>query len=682
MPNRLIGESSPYLLQHADNPVDWYPWGAEAFEKAAAEDKPVFLSVGYSACHWCHVMEHESFEDAETAALMNEHFISVKVDREERPDVDAVYMKAVQAMTDHGGWPMSVFLTPDRQPFYGGTYFPDTPRHGMPSFTQLLERIAELWRTQREEIVDAGSRLSASLVRQSAVRGGSGRMLPDEVLEHATRGLMRAFDRANGGWGDAPKFPQPALIEFMLRRYLATGETPLLNAVTQTLDSMARGGIHDQLGGGFHRYATDAGWLVPHFEKMLYDNAQLARVYLHGWQVTKDPLYRRVAEATLEYVAREMADPACGFYSAQDADTEGCEGRFYVWTPGEILQALRGTSSDPEADAELFMTVYGVTESGNFEGSSILSVAEPIARVAAESGRDAAEVESRVRSVGEALLAVRGRRARPAVDDKVLVGWNGLMLSAFAEAARVLGRDDYLLVAEANAGCVLSRARHDGHRLHRVLKNGRAKLDGYLEDYALYAEGLLELYQSTFDPAWFDAATGLAGEILTRFRDPEGGFFDTGDDHEELLFRPRETQDGAMPSGGSVAALVLAKLGEYTGESRYSEAARIAVAGLSERMAQVPLGFAGWLSTLDFMVSPPSGLAIVGPDPVPMLDVVRAAYRPNLVVAARTAVEDAGIPLLEGRGAIDGSTTAYLCRHFACEQPVTSSGRLAVLLDA
>ncbi|MDY0340770.1 MAG: thioredoxin domain-containing protein, partial [Coriobacteriia bacterium] len=373
MSNRLVSETSPYLRQHADNPVDWFPWGEEAFEKARREDKPIFLSVGYSACHWCHVMEHESFEDEATAALMNEHFVSVKVDREERPDVDAIYMKAIQAMTERGGWPMSVFLTPDREPFYGGTYFPDTPRHGMMSFIQVLERIAELWETQRDEIVDAGVRLTAVLVQGGATAHTPGGSFGPEVLDIAVAGLSRAFDRTNGGWGDAPKFPQPAVLEFVLRRYLSTGDVWLLEMVTSTLDAMARGGIYDQLGGGFHRYATDAVWLVPHFEKMLYDNAQLARVYLHAWQVTGDKLYRRITEETLDYVAREMRDPAGGFYSAQDADSEGEEGRYFVWTPEEITAALDGHSADPQEDARLFMAAYGVTGRGNFEGANILS---------------------------------------------------------------------------------------------------------------------------------------------------------------------------------------------------------------------------------------------------------------------------------------------------------------------
>lgn len=680
MSNRLASETSPYLLQHANNPVDWFPWGDEAFDKARREDKPVFLSVGYSACHWCHVMEHESFEDEATAALMNEHFVSVKVDREERPDVDAIYMKAVQAMTEHGGWPMSVFLTPDREPFYGGTYFPNTPRYGMPSFVQVLERVAELWQSQRDEIADAGRRLSVALAQERSAAGGSGTSADPYTLDAAVRGLSRSFDRVHGGWGGAPKFPQPAVLEFLLRRYVATGDASLLDMATTTLDAMARGGIYDQLGGGFHRYATDAIWLVPHFEKMLYDNAQLARVYLHAWQLTGEPLYRRVAEETLDYVAREMLDAHGGFYSAQDADSEGEEGRFFVWRPDEIVAALHGHSADPEGDAQLFMSAYGVTERGNFEGANILYVAKSIAGAESESARRTDDVDARMRTARATLLEARYRRVKPGTDDKVLAGWNGLMLTAFAEAARALDRQDYLEVARMNAEFVLTRMRDPHGRLRRTWKDGQSRLNGYLEDYALYAEGLLELYQSTFDPAWFDAAAGLADEILAHFPDPAGGFFDTSDDHEELLFRPKETQDGAMPSGGSVAAMVLAKLGEYTGESRYSEAALAAVAGMGEQMAQAPLGFAAWLSALDFIVSPPSELAIVGPDPLPMLALVRATYRPNLLVAAKAEDEDSGIALLTGRDSIDGYTTAYLCRQFACERPVTTPEELSDLL--
>lgn len=681
MANRLASETSPYLLQHAQNPVDWYPWGPEAFETARAQDKPVFLSVGYSACHWCHVMEHESFENEATAALMNRHFISVKVDREERPDVDAIYMKAVQAMTEHGGWPMSVFLTPEGEPFYGGTYFPDTPRHGLPSFAQLLERIADLWQKQRSDLVGSGKRLSAALARSVGSSSSTALTAADSsVLDAAIDGVRRAFDSVNGGWGGAPKFPQPAVIEFVLRRHLATGSSSLLEMVTSTLDAMAHGGIYDQLGGGFHRYAVDDIWLVPHFEKMLYDNAQLARVYLHAWQVTGKPLYRRIVEETLDYVAREMREPRGGFSSAQDADSEGEEGRFFVWTPAEIEEVTGD-------DASLLMTAYGVTARGNFEGKSILRVATSAEDLASEpgiavGGVTVGEVEARLRQARELLLAARGARVRPSTDDKVLTGWNGLMLTAFAEAARVLDREDYLAVAEANAEFVLSQLRGPAGRLLRTWKGGQAKLNGYLEDYALYAEGLLELYQTTFDQAWFDAAVEFADVMLAHFADPASGFFDTSDDHERLLFRPKETQDGAMPSGGSVAAMVLARLGAFTGDTGYSDAAEAALASVRAEMSRAPLGYANWLSTLDYVLSDPSELAIVGADPLPMLRLVRSTYRPHLVVAAKTGDDDSSVPLLTDRGAVGGTTTAYLCRHFACERPVTSTEDLAALLDA
>jgi len=671
--NRLASETSPYLLQHAQNPVDWYPWGSEAFEAARAQDKPVFLSVGYSACHWCHVMEHESFEDEVTAALMNRHFISIKVDREERPDVDAIYMKAVQAMTEHGGWPMSVFLTPEGEPFYGGTYFPDKARHGLPSFTQLLERIAQAWQARRGDLVDSGNRLSAALAESVGSSRASALTAADaSILDSALNGVRRSFDSVNGGWGGAPKFPQPAIIEFVLRRHLATGDASLLDMVTSTLDAMAHGGIYDQLGGGFHRYAVDRIWLVPHFEKMLYDNAQLARVYLHAWQVTGKPLYRRIVEETLDYVAREMSEPGGGFYSAQDADSEGEEGRFFVWTPAEIAEVTD--------DAALVMAAYGVTEGGNFEGANILHAVRSSEDLAGESGLAVENVEANLRRARAQLLAARGTRVRPSTDDKVLTSWNGLMLTAFAEAARALDREDYLAIAQSNAAFVLSQSRASDGRLLRTWKGGEAKLNGYLEDYALYAEGLLELYQATFDPAWFDSAVELADRILAHFADPASGFFDTSDDHEQLLFRPKETQDGAMPSGGSVAAMVLAKLGAYTGNTEYSDAAEAALASMRSQMSRAPLGFASWLSALDFVLSEPSELAIVGADALPMLRVVRSRYWPNLVVAAKEGDAESRVPLLADRDAIDGAATAYLCRHFACELPVTSTEDLARLL--
>jgi len=625
-------------------------------------------------------MEHESFENEVTAALMNRHFISIKVDREERPDVDAIYMKAVQAMTEHGGWPMSVFLTPEGEPFYGGTYFPDKARHGLPSFTQLLERIAQAWQTRRSDLVDSGSRLSGVLAQSVGSSRASALTAADaSVLDAALNGVRRSFDSVNGGWGGAPKFPQPAIIEFVLRRQLATGDASLLGMVTSTLDAMAHGGIYDQLGGGFHRYAVDRIWLVPHFEKLLYDNAQLARVYLHAWQVTGKPLYRRIVEETLDYAAREMRERGGGFYSAQDADSEGEEGRFFVWTPAQIAAVTD--------DAALVMAAYGVTEGGNFEGANILHGVRPTEDLASEfgvtaDGVTAAEVDARLRRAREQLLAARGTRVRPSTDDKVLTSWNGLMLTAFAEAARALDREDYLAIAQSNAAFVLSQSRASDGRLLRTWKGGEAKLNGYLEDYALYAEGLLELYQATFDPEWFDSAVELADRILAHFADPASGFFDTSDDHEQLLFRPKETQDGAMPSGGSVAAMVLAKLGAYTGNTGYSDAAESALASMRSQMSRAPLGFASWLSALDFVLSEPSELAIVGVDPRPMLRVVSSAYRPNLVVAAKVGDVESSVPLLADRDAVDGAATAYLCRHFACELPVTSVDGLAALLHA
>ena len=628
MSNRLAAETSPYLLQHAENPVEWYPWGPEAFAKAQAEDKPIFLSVGYSACHWCHVMEHESFEDEATAELMNRYFVSVKVDREERPDVDAIYMEAVQALSGSGGWPMSVFLTPAGEPFYGGTYFPDTPRFGMPSFTELLAQIAELWDTRKDEVLMAGANLTDELRRQARGLDGGGDAQPGiETLSAAQKELSASFDREYCGWGLAPKFPQPAVLEFLLRRFLVTGNERPLEMVQRTLDAMMRGGICDQIGGGFHRYATDQRWLVPHFEKMLYDNAQLARVYLHAWQITGNDAYRRVVTDTLDYVIREMLDPTGGFYSAQDADTEGEEGRFFVWEPDEIRAVLAEACGEPvavedaaeDSDVDLFLRAYGISLTGNFEGRSILYQAQTPSDIAMERWVGADEIDARLSRSRAALFAARETRVKPGVDDKVLSGWNGLMLAAFAEAARALDRDDYLEVARRNAEFLLTEMRDESGRMLRTWKRGQAKLNGYLEDYATVADGLLELYQTTFDVRWFAAARELGDAILAHFADPAGGFFDTSDDHEELLVRPKNVQDGASPSGGAVAAGVLLQLARFTGEGGYADAADRALAGVSLGMERAPLGFAYWLGVLAVTSAPPCELAIVGEDPEALL---------------------------------------------------------------
>jgi uncharacterized protein YyaL (SSP411 family) len=694
MTNRLVDETSPYLLQHAENPVEWYPWGEEALSKAKAEDKPIFLSIGYSACHWCHVMAHESFEDPETAAIMNEQFVNIKVDREERPDLDSIYMEAVVAMTGGGGWPMSVFLTPDGVPFYGGTYFPPTPRYGMPSFKRLLISVAEAYHQQRDKIEQGGEQLKARVSRSLSLRADSTLLTPD-TLDLAYRGFSGRFDATHGGFGNAPKFPQPMNLEFLLRYHHRTGESHALEMVDLTLTRMASGGIYDQLGGGFHRYATDARWLVPHFEKMLYDNALLARVYLHAWQVTKRPLYRRVVEETLDYVVREMTaenkrnarggecDNSGGFYSAQDADSESEEGKFFIWTPEEV-KALLGM-----ADGEIFCRYFDVTQNGNFEGKSILNVKLDIGTAAEAAKVDESEYDTAIRDGRQKLFRARETRVKPDRDEKVLTAWNGLMLAAFAEASRVLGRDDYRRVAECNAEFVLKELRRDG-RLLRSWKSGasagrgRARFNAYLEDYAYYADGLLALYQATFDPRWFVEARTLMNTALKYFADPDGGFFDTSHDHEQLITRPKTLQDNAIPSGNAMAVDVLLRLAAYTGDDDYSRPAEEMLAGMTPMMQQHPDGFSHWLSALAFQLAPPKEIALIG-DPAAdntraMLEVLSGSYRPHQVMAL-AAPEDktaaSVIPLLADRPQINGKATAYVCQGFVCQAPVTEPTPLA-----
>jgi uncharacterized protein len=676
MPNRLINETSPYLLQHANNPVDWYPWGSEALERAQKEDRPIFLSIGYAACHWCHVMEHESFEDAETAALLNEHFVPVKVDREERPDLDSIYMKAVVAMTGQGGWPMSMFLTPEGVPFYGGTYFPNSRRHGLPAFQDVLRGVADAWQNRREEILSNGSQVLAAL-NQSNLPGALQTEGPLEpgTLDEALEKLYRSHDRTNGGWGGAPKFPQPMTIEFLIRRYVATHEEFILKTIAKALDKMARGGIYDQLGGGFHRYATDAIWLVPHFEKMLYDNAQLARVYLHAWQITRNGFYRRITTEILDYVAREMTDPRGGFYSSQDADSEGVEGKFFAWTPEEIRAALGD-------DAQLFVDAYGITDLGNFEGKNILYVARDLDVLAAMHNLSVEDVETRLAASRRKLFEVREQRVKPARDEKVLTGWNGLMLAAFAEAARVLKNNAYRGGAEKNADFLLRELRAADGRLGRSWKAGDVRHMGYLEDYANLIEGLLVLYETTFDARWFIAARELADTMLEHFADPAGGFFDASDDAEALVTRPKDLQDNAVPSGNAMGATVLLKLGAFTGEGRYTDAAERALRMVQPALGSAPTGFAQWLSALGFALGQVKEVAIVGDVGVDkLLDVVFGEYRPNQVVAFAREAEDSPIPLLLDRIPLDRHAAAYVCRNFVCELPVTEPEALAAQLN-
>ena len=551
MPNRLAGETSPYLLQHAHNPVDWYPWGPDALAAAKLLDRPIFLSIGYAACHWCHVMERESFEHEPTARYLNDHFVAIKVDREERPDLDQVYMAAVQSMTGGGGWPMSVFLTPEGRPFYGGTYFPDEPRHGMASFRQVLEGVERAWREQRAEVEAAGGRLVQTLVEQGRLDAGADDPTT-AILDGATAGIEAAFDTANGGWGRAPKFPQPMTIEYLLRRHLATGDARPLAVARRSLDAMADGGLHDQLGGGFHRYSTDAQWLVPHFEQMLYDNAQLARVYVHAWALTGDARYRAVATGTLDYMLRELTTDDGAFAASQDADTDGIEGLTFTWRAPEIRDVL-GDS------AALFAAAYGVTDEGNWEGVTILSRVAADEELAGRFGIPATDVAARLAEARALLLARRGKRPQPARDDKALAAWNGLAIAAFADAAAALAATDpaaadtYRAAADRAATAVVTGLLAPDGSLGRSWKDGRAVGSGVLEDYTHLADGLLALYEATFDERWFTTARALMDRVLARFADPAGGFFDTADDHERLVTRPKDVQDNAVPSGNAMA---------------------------------------------------------------------------------------------------------------------------------
>ena len=667
--NRLAGETSPYLLQHAHNPVDWYPWGDEAFARARAEDKPILLSVGYSACHWCHVMERESFENPEIAAIMNRHFVSVKVDREERPDVDQIYMQAVQSLTGHGGWPMTVFLTPDGEPFYGGTYYPPVEGHGLPAFPRLLQALAEAWANRRGEVVASAQKIGEALGQSERLRASTG-LLTDEILFGAFQALSAQFDENEGGLGGAPKFPQPMIWEFVLRFWKRSKNPRGRQMVHTTLTMMARGGMYDQVGGGFHRYSVDPHWLVPHFEKMLYDNAQLASLYLSGWLAFGDPECRRVSEETLDYLLREMADPAGGFYSATDADSEGHEGKFFVWSPEELREVL-----GPD-DAEYAARYWSVDRGPNFEGKSILYV----------GGEPDPE---RIAPIRARLYAARARRVHPARDDKVLAAWNGLACRAFAEAGRALGRADYVAAAAKNAEFVLTAMRSGG-RLLRTWKAGRAKLKGYLEDYAMVAAALVALYEATLDRRWLDEARGLAEELLRLFWDEKlEGFYDTGVDHERLIVRPRNLFDNAVPCGSSVAVETLFRLAILTGESRYESAALKALRPMADLMTRYASGFGRFLCALDFHLGPGIEIALVSPPGgdglAPLAAEVFGRYLPNRVVAGMVAGDPKGaegIPLLQNREAVGGEATAYVCRNYACELPVTDREALARQLDA
>jgi len=673
MTNKLASETSPYLLQHVENPVEWYPWGQEALSLAREQDKPILLSVGYAACHWCHVMAHESFEDEETAALMNEHFINIKVDREERPDIDRIYMTAVVAMTGQGGWPMTVALTPEGAPFFGGTYYPPSPRHGLPSFKQVLSSLADAWVNRREQVVESASGITDYLGSSMSVDSAE-TPLEESLLDNAFAGIRQNFDHRFGGFGPAPKFPQAMTLEFLLRYHHKTGNAEALSMVEKTLEMMAKGGIFDHLGGGFARYSTDIRWLAPHFEKMLYDNALLARIYLHAWKVTGRPLFRRVVEDTLDWLMAEMREQGGGYYSSLNADSEGVEGKYYVWSAADIRDVLG-------EDADLFMNLYGVSAAGNWEGVNILHVAGNLPE-------DGLDNEEAVRIITEAkvkLRTVRDSRIRPGLDDKVLTSWNGLVLAVLAEAGRDLENEEYLKAAIQNADFIFNNLRQPDGRLFRTWKEGHeAKIGGFLEDYAYLADGLLALYQSTFDERWFAWCQELADQILIHFHDSDSvGFFDTPDDHEQLISRPRETQDNAVPSGNAVAVGVLLKLYLYTGNGRYWDIATEALSSMQSVMSQHPLGFGHWLGVASFALGESREIAITGDpkadDTKELLSVIQSEYRPNLVTAVGGV--DGQVPLLMNRKRLNNKATAYVCHHFVCELPVTAASELAAQLD-
>jgi len=732
--NKLSTSTSPYLLQHAHNPVDWHLWGEEALAKAKAENKPIFLSIGYAACHWCHVMAHESFEDAEVAAFMNEHFVNIKVDREERPDLDAIYMQATVAMTGSGGWPMSVFLTPDLKPFYAGTYFPPAPRYNMPSFKDVLAGIARTWREQQDEATRVGNDVLGHLQQTLSVNIQSESTFTQDHLNTATKSLMDNYDWGYGGWGPAPKFPQPMTIEFLLRRAVepfatestetfekkdsensvySVANSPILKSSLHALHAMARGGMYDVAGGGFSRYSVDNFWRVPHFEKMLYDNAQLARAYLHAWQITQDPFFKQIVIETLDFIAREMMHPDGGFYSSLDADSEGEEGKFYVWT----LDEIRATLKD---DSDFFEAAYGITAQGNWEGHTILQRALDDASLAARFKLDPEAVPAKLADCHSKLLSARGERIRPGTDDKVLASWNGLMLAAMAEAARVIANnhrtersvaetkrgemeiasslknaprnDMYYKMATRNAEFLLNSLRPKG-KLKHSWREGKTTDEVFLEDYAALILGLLELYQTDFNNKWFASAKELADEMIELFNDPNGGFFDTTKDGEALLLRPKDIQDNATPSGNALACEALLRLAAFTDEGNYRDLAEKSLGLVVEMSMRYPTAFGRWLSAADFALGNTKQVAVVYARTEPgrseagvenaseLIRVVQSAFRPNTIIAASSYPPPSDAPaLLKDRPLKNGKTTVYVCEGFVCKNPVTSMPELRELL--
>ncbi len=677
MPNRLANETSPYLLQHADNPVDWYPWGSDALERAKRENKPILLSIGYAACHWCHVMAHESFEDDETAGLMNDKFVNIKVDREERPDLDNIYMQAVQAMTGQGGWPMTMFLLPDGRPFYGGTYFPPDDRHGRPSFRQVLESVSDAYEKKSPNVAETADQLK-EIYESNLVRERSSGILSSRVLEGAYRSLAQKYDERNGGFGGAPKFPPTMVLDFLLRYWKRTGTLQILAMVADSFRKMARGGIYDQVGGGFARYAVDSTWLVPHFEKMLYDNALLARLGSHLWQATKDDEVRRITVETVEWVEREMTSPEGGFYSSLDADSEGHEGKFYVWSEEE-LDSLLG------ADSRVFKAYYGATRAGNFEGRNILFVAADRRPAAARAGIDVEMLDAVVARGKRILYEVRAKRVWPGRDEKILASWNGLMLRGVATAARVFDRKDFRELAIRNAE-FLSREMVKNGRVMRTHKEGVTRISSFLEDHASVALGFLAVYELTFDQRWVERAEEIARAMIEWFWDDSmGAFFDTARDAEQLITRPREVTDNAIPSGTSLAVELLLHLSELQQNTEYRRRADFTLQSLADPVAKFPTAFGHLLGCADMMLNGAIEIALVGDTksaPFKALErVVAEQYVPSLVLAGGAPNDKSPVKLLDDRPLIDGKPTAYVCRAYTCDKPVTDADPLSAQLE-
>jgi len=692
--NQLAASTSPYLLQHAHNPVDWHLWNEKTLAKAKAENKPIFLSIGYAACHWCHVMAHESFEDETTAAFMNEHYINIKVDREERPDLDAIYMQATVAMTGSGGWPMSVFLTPDLKPFYAGTYFPPVPRYNMPSFRDLLAGIARTWQEQPAEAFRVGDEVSSHLQQALSITTQSDSGFTQAHIDATVKSLIDTYDWGYGGWGSAPKFPQPMTIEFLLRIVVSgangvnTIEAPALKPVIHALKAMACGGMYDVVGGGFSRYSVDNFWRVPHFEKMLYDNAQLARAYLHAWQITGDPFFKQIVTETLNFISREMTHPDGGFYSSLDADSEGEEGKFYIWTLDEIRSTLKD-------DSDFFEAAYGITARGNWEGNTVLQRAIDDSTLAARFKIDVEAVPVKLANCHSKLLYVRTSRIRPGTDDKILTSWNGLMLATMAEASRVLESGSLLPKSDQQAGQLqnlatrnaefqLNSLRPDG-KLKHSWREGKTTDEVFLEDYAALILGLLELYQTDFDNKWFTFAKELGNEMIELFEDPAGGFFDTSKDGEVLLLRPKDVQDNATPSGNALACEALLKLADFTGEGKYRDLAEKSLRLVVGMAVRYPTAFGKWLSAAENALEHTKQVAVLyevgDEDASELIRFIQSQYRPNIIIAASAYPPTSNAPaLLFERPLKNGKPTVYVCEGFICKNPVTSISELKELL--